>query len=205
MHKGPAIKGRVFGPALEDVQKLVSDGRISPRELERWLQPADVELLGRPVDPTDWYDIRLYARVLSLLRDVVGRGSHDYLRQRGANTAERLLEAGFYQQLEYLKRIQVAKIRDPREGFQVFGRDLRLLTTISASILNFAHWESKPDPDAEHRYVIEVSDAAAFPDELGWTSEGFVNRMARQHGDPDLWRWERARPDLVLFRMIRPL
>jgi len=29
--------------------------------------------------------------------------------------------------------------------------------------------------------------------------------MARQHGNPDLWRMERMRPDLLVMRMIREL
>lgn len=205
MEKRPSIKGRVFGPALEDVEKCLADGRIGRHELGRWLQPSDLALLGRPVDPTDWYDVKVYGRVLALLRDVEGGGSPEYLRQRGARTAERLLEAGLYQQLEYLKRMALNQLPDPQERYRAYGRDLRVLTTISASILNFAHWEPRPDPDFELRYRIEVSDAADAPDELGWTSEGFVNRMARQHGDPDLWRWERPRRDLILFRMIRAL
>jgi len=205
VEKRPSIKGRVFGPALEDVEKCLADGRIGRHELGRWLQPSDLALLGRPVDPTDWYDVKVYGRVLALLRDVEGGGSPEYLRQRGARTAERLLEAGLYQQLEYLKRMALNQLPDPQERYRAYGRDLRVLTTISASILNFAHWEPRPDPDFELRYRIEVSDAADAPDELGWTSEGFVNRMARQHGDPDLWRWERPRRDLILFRMIRAL
>jgi hypothetical protein len=205
MDKGPSIKGRVFGPALEDVQKLVSDGKLKQPELGRWLHPADLVHLGKPVDATDWYDIRLYARVLSLLRDVVGRGSNDYLRQRGAQTAERLLEGGLYSQMEYLKRMALNQLTDPQERHRAYGRDLKLLTSISASILNFAHWEAKPDPDFALRYLIEVSDAADFPEQLGWTSDGFVNRMARQHRAADLFRWERVRADLIVFRMIREL
>jgi hypothetical protein len=205
MEKAPSIKGRVFGPALEDVEKLLSDGALARSELGRWLQPGDLALLGQPVAPTEWCDVRVYGRVLALLRDVAGDGSDHYLRGRGAATAERLLEAGLYQQLEYLKRIGAERIANPQERYRAFGRDLRLLTSLSASILNFAHWESKAAPDAADRYVIEVSEARDFPDELGWTSEGFVNRMARQHADPDLWRWERVRPDLILFRMIRAL
>jgi hypothetical protein len=205
MEKGPSIKGRVFGPALEDVQKLVSEGKLAQREIGRWLGPADVALLGSPVDPTDWYDIGLYARVLSLLRDAAGRGSNDYLRQRGAQTAERLLEGGLYQQLEYLKRMDLKQLDDPKERHRAYGRDLRLLTSISSSILNFSRWEPKPDPHFEYRYLIEVSEAAGFPEELGWTSEGFVNRMARQHARADLFRWERVSSDLIVFRMVREL
>jgi hypothetical protein len=50
-----------------------------------------------------------------------------------------------------------------------------------------------------------VSDAKAFPDMMGCAAEGFINRMAKQHGEPDLWRWQRTAPDLMVFRMIRDL
>ena len=39
MEKRPSIKGRVFGPALEDVQKLLADGQLTAKELGRWLKP----------------------------------------------------------------------------------------------------------------------------------------------------------------------
>jgi hypothetical protein len=32
-----------------------------------------------------------------------------------------------------------------------------------------------------------------------------VNAMATAHGDPDLWSWERVSPDLIVFRMNRPV
>lgn len=205
MTQPPAIKGRIFATAVEDVTKLLAAGELRREELPRWLQPEDLAALEQPVVATEWYAIQTYARVCTLLRDVVGGGSDDYLRERGKRSAERLLEAGLYAQLEYLSRAQVAKETDPHARFLAFGRDLKLLTTISSSILSFSRWESKPDPEVAERYRIEVSEARDFPDVLGFTSEGFVNRMAMQHGDSDLWRWERAAPALVVFRMIRPI
>jgi hypothetical protein len=205
MAQPPSIKGRIFATAVEDLTKLVSSGELRREELTRWLEPGDLPLLDQPVAATEWYSIQTYARVCTLLRDVVGNGSNDYLRQRGERSAHKLLEAGLYAQLEYLKRAQVAKETDPLARHQAFGRDLKLLTTISASILSFSHWESKPDPAEPLRYVIEVSEARDFPEALGYTSEGFVNGMAKQHGDTDLWRWKRASPELVVFKMIRAI
>jgi hypothetical protein len=43
--------------------------------------------------------------------------------------------------------------------FAAFGRDLELLTATSASILNFSRWASRPDPEREGRYLIEVTEA----------------------------------------------
>jgi hypothetical protein len=201
----PSIKGGVFSLAVEDLSKLVSEDEISQEELNRRLEREDLEYLEQPVLATRWYPICSYARILTLLRDVVGDGSNEYLRRRGARSAESLLQAGLYQQLEYLKRTQFEQENDPRARFLAFGRDLRLLNSLSSSILNFARWESKPDPQRDDRYMIEISEAHDFPDVLCWTSDGFVNQMATRHGEPHLWRWERERQDLIVFRMVRPV
>jgi len=199
----PSIKGSVFAVVVEDLCKLVARGGLSVDELTRWLKPQDVDLLEQEIVLAEWYDIAIYQRMNELLRDVEGGGSNQYLRRRGSLTARRLLQSGLYQQLEYLQRTALSKAKDPRTRFEAFGRDLRLLTTLSGSIINFSRWESKPDPEQEDRYVIEVSEAEDFPEVLCWRSDGLINEMATQHGEPDLWRWERIGNDLVVFRMVR--
>lgn len=201
----PSIKGSVFASVVEDVRKLLERPELSRREAERWLQPEDFDLLGREIFVSHWYDIRSYARLSELLRDVEGHGDNEFLREKGRETARRLGEAGLYAQLQYLHRAGVAKTSDPVARFEAFGRDLRLLTTLSASILSFSRWTPMPDPQRQGRYLIEVSDAQDMPEVLCWRSDGFVNEMASQHGDRDLWTWERPKPDLVLFRMTRSL
>jgi hypothetical protein len=201
----PSIKGRVFGVAVEDVNKLLASAELSRDDLARWLRPEDVELLGAVIAQGDWYDIQSYARILALLRDVEGYGSNDYLRGRGKQTADRLIEAGLYSQMEYLSRTQVERENDPEKRSAAFGRDLKLLTTLSASILNFSHWSSRVDPEQKERWLVEVSGAQDFPDALGFSSEGFMNGMARRHHATDLWKWKRLRPDVVIFKMVRPI
>jgi hypothetical protein len=201
----PSIKGSVFASVVEDVRKLIARGDVSRAEAERLLRAEDLALLDGEIFVSHWYDIRTYARLSELLRDVVGRGDNEFLREKGRETARRLLEAGLYAQLEYLQRAGVSKVIGSRERYEAFGRDLRLLTTLSGSILNFSRWLPKPDPDRADRYVIEVSDAKEMPEALCWRSDGFVNEMAQNHGDKDLWCWERPRQDLVRFRMTRSL
>jgi hypothetical protein len=188
----PSIKGSVFVSIVEDVKKLLACGGIAQGELARWLRAEDIRLLGQTIGAASWYDIRSYSRMNELLRDVEGGGSNDYLRERGRLTARRLLDAGFYQQLEYLQRAEVARTTGEQARFEAFGRDLRKLTTLSSSILNFSRWTSKLDPEREGYYVIDVSEARDYPEVLAWRSDGFVNGMANQRGDGDLWRWERV-------------
>jgi len=197
----PSIKGSVVLGQVELLSRLVVSGEISRGELESRLPPEDLALLDEPIRVSAWYDVRSYARVLELLRDIAGGESNDYLIDRGAATAERLLYSGIYQQFEYLKRTQMEKTFDARERYLAFGRDLRLIVTLSSSILNFARQRVTPDPDHSDRWLLETSEAAAYPEVLCWTSQGFFNRMAQEHGCPELWRWERPREDLIHFRM----
>jgi hypothetical protein len=198
----PSIKGSIFANVVEDVNKVVASGELRKEELARWLGAAEVGLLDAKILVSNWYDIRSYDRMNALLRDVVGNGSNEYLRERGRETARKLGAAGIYAQLEYLSRTEVSRAAGAAR-FEAFGRDLRKLTTLSASILNFSVWTPKPDPQHADRYVIEVTDARDFPDTLAWRSDGFVNGMSAKHSRGDLWCWERPSQDRVLFRMVR--
>ena len=94
---------------------------------------------------------------------------------------------------------------DAKGRFEAYGRDLKLLVTLSQSLLNFSTWTVVPDPDHGDRYRIEVRDAADFPDVLGWSTEGLIDAMAEVHGMSGLWRWKRISPDFVVLRMVRPV
>ena len=143
----PSIKGSVFVNLVEDVQKLLASGRLKRNELTRWLRSEDLPLVDAPVLAHEWYDVRLYARLAELLRDVEGGGKNDYHVKRGQRSARRLLDGGLYSQLEYMQTASFGRRGDPKERFAALGRDLARTTTLSASILNFGRWEAKPDPN----------------------------------------------------------
>jgi hypothetical protein len=148
-----------------------------------------------------WYDIRTYTRVMELLRDVAGEGKIEYLLGRGAASAEALLYSGRYQQFEYLKRTQMQAKSDAHERYLAFGRDLRLLLSLNDQLLNFGRASVKPDPDYDDRWLLETAEAEPYPEVLCWTTQGFNNRMAQEHGSRELWYWERPQKDIVHFRM----
>lgn len=201
----PSIKGSIFLRGVEDLRKLLSKGQLSQAELESRLEPGDLVHLREPVHVSSWYAVATYGRILEVLREVEGQGSDEYLRRRGAGSAEALLEAGMYQQLEYLSRTQVAEASGAEERFRAFGRDLKLLVSLHATLLNFGVQTAKPDPEHADRYRLEISQADPYPEPLIWTTDGFINRMATQHRSRNLWTWSRPRQDLIVFRMTRPL
>jgi len=174
MSNVPSIKGTVFIRAVEDILKLVSKGTLSRSELQRRLRPADAKVLDQPVAPSSWYDVQIYGRLLEFLRDVEGEGSNEYLRERGARSAELLRQAGLYQQMEYLNRTQAAQQTDARARYLAFGRDLRLLTTMHGSILNFGRQLVKEDPEHADRYLMVYEEVALPGSPLlddGWPRE----------------------------------
>ena len=196
----PAIKGSVFGKLVEDVSKALADGRIDRVELEARLDSRDVALLGQTIHPVGWYDIASYRRMCEMLLEVEGNGEIEYLLERGATSADRLIEMGLYQQFEYLNRISANKESDPEQRLAAYGRDLRLLCTVSSSILNFSTWTPQPDPEHPRRWMLEVTEALAYPDVLAWATVGLMNRMAERSGGDRTWHWERISPEVMHFR-----
>jgi hypothetical protein len=201
----PSIKGSIVAGHGETLKKYLVDDRPADWVLEERFKPGELDILTGNLNTSAWYDIRMYERLLLFLRDYVGEGNNRFLIECGQRSAEKLLDAGIHQQFEYLSRTQVAEKTDKYERHQAFGRDLRLLSTITGSILNFAKSGVIEDPENPLRWVIQHANATSYPEALCWTSQGFCNRMAEVHGHPDLWYWERPRADLVEFRMNREI
>jgi hypothetical protein len=199
----PSIKGSIVAGHVEVMQKYISTAQLDEATLLQRFERSELDLLAGPIDPYSWYDISLYKRLLEFLRDHPGEGRNDYLIDAGRRSAENLIRAGIHQQLEYLRRTQHSGFDDVRERSQAFGRDLRLLNTISATIVNFSESLVEPDPEHELRWMISKTDAVDYPEVLCWSTQGFINRMAEEHGAPDLWYWERPSVDVVHFRMNR--
>jgi hypothetical protein len=201
----PSIKGSIVGSHAEVLRKHIETMGVDDRVLRESFEPGEIDLLCGPIEATRWYSIETYRRMMEFLRDHVGHGDNRYLIDAGRRSAENLIRAGIHQQFEYLRRTQHKERTDAHERFQAFGRDLRLLTTITGSILNFADSGVVVDPDTPTRWMIQHKSASAYPEILCWTSQGFCNRMAEEHGDPDLWYWERPQHDVVVFRMNREI
>lgn len=202
----PAIKGSSISALVEDVAKMRDDGRAPAALLEERLTEADRGLLDRPVNLAGWYDIHSYRRLAELVCEVEGR-REGLLRERGAAAARRLAETGLYQQMNY-QAILGDEERDAAAAFQAWGRSLRLITTLSGSLLNFGRFEVVVDLEHPDRHCIEIHDAQDVPEVLAYTIEGFMNAMtemgpAHRQGDGPMWVVERG-SGLIRYRMTRP-
>ena len=177
MASEPCIKGSALSSVVEDVRALCDSGRISAERLEAALEAADVALLESKIQPALWYPIQSYARLTKLLLDVAGRGDPQYIADRGARAAQRLWESGLYVQLQHGEE-KAAKAR--RTGGAFTERDARMITTLSGAIFNFTRWTYRA---GEVDSVIEVSEAADWPEVSMWAARGFlqyvVSRLRR--------------------------
>lgn len=201
----PSVKGSVIAEVVDDLRKLRARGDITQSQIEAHLDPDQRHLVEQSLRPTEWYPVDFYRRCVELLRAVVGHGRDEYVRERGFNRGNKLMEAGLYQQMEYANRAQVQKHSDPQARFEAYGRDLRLFVTLSGSLLNFSKWSVDVDPDHADRYQITVKEAADYPHILGIATEGMIDAMACQHGLANLWKFERVSNDTLAFRMTRSL
>lgn len=190
----PAIKGTVMVNLVADVVSLRNEGRISADALTARLERQDLEILETKIMPSTWYPISTYRRLTELLMETEG-GGEDYLRARGAGSAQRLLESGFYEQMRRLRPggsdVSLSDIE----------RSVRTLVVMSQTILNFGRGEVLRDPDHEKRLIIQILDAADYPEVLRFTSEGFYNACVRAVGRRYSWRSSRPEPDRIVMRM----
>jgi len=200
MSDTPSIKGTVLIDLVEDVRKLLGSG---DREAAARLTERDRSTIEQGIAQASWYSVHFYARLMELLRDHCGDGRNEYVVARGRARGRALMETGVYQQMEYVGRLQAQRAGTAEERMTAYGRDLRLLVTLSRSILNFTTWSVAIDPDFDDRHRIEVSDAEEFPDILGYSTEGFIDAMASVPGHSGLWEYARIDRRLAAFRMTR--
>jgi hypothetical protein len=202
----PSIKGSTFAGVVADVNALVEEGRISEEDLAERLTPEDLVCLKQTIATASWYDITTYNRFIELLFEVAGHGQEQYLYDRGAAAADRLMATGVYGQLEGLQsaaRLDAGKSLSQR--IDELGRTLRMTVTLAGSIFNFGRWRVVSDPEFDDRFRLEISEAEHYPALLVRITEGFLNRSVEFSARATIFRWtgERVSQDFIVYRMDR--
>jgi hypothetical protein len=200
----PAIKGTLFATVVEELNAAIESGRLSRESLDCDLLPEDLDLLEQKTSNIGWFDIHAYHRLVEALWKVEAPGDSRYWFERGRRAARRLIESGIYQQLDYLGRTESSRVSDPEEKFKAFGRDMKLLMTLHASMLNFGDWQCVPEPDRALCYRIEIRGVEGVPDGVFMAAAGVFTGLGEGLSS-NAWRFERPTDGLVLIRMERPL
>jgi hypothetical protein len=203
----PAIKGTLFSAVVEDLNRGVDSGSVSHAELETELSADELALLGEKINAASWYCIHTYHRMVGLLCRAEGGGLDDYWHQRGMRAADRMVDAGIYQQMDYIGRIQSSLESEASARFRALAKDLRLLLSVHASVLNFGDWKTVVDPDHDDRYRVEIKNVDGIPDGIFLAATGMFNRMSAlaKSPKPHTWEFERLSPAFVVIRMSGPV
>jgi hypothetical protein len=204
----PAIKGTLFAAVVADLQAAMESKQVTTERVESQLEAGDLALLDEKINPAGWYDIDSYHRMVELLCDAQGGGHDGYWLERGASAARRMAEAGIYQQMDYLGRTLARNATDPAARFAALGKDLRLLMSLQASMLNFGSWKCVTDPEHEDRYRVEIREVGGIPDGVFLAAMGMFNEMsvmAHRSGKSLHWEFRRMRPDFVVIGMTHGL
>jgi hypothetical protein len=183
------VKGTAISSVIEDVQRLVSQGRISRAELEVRLEPRDVELLEEKVLPSNWYSLESYGRLSRVLFEVEGRSAVEYLVERGRRAAERLRSAGLYAQLAV----------DRERWGERLGQ---MMIPLGPAIYRDTVWriEQRSVEGAVH-FAIEVDVPVHFPDLCRHQTEGFIEHAASHAAGQRIEvSSERLAPTRIVFR-----
>ncbi len=187
-----SMKGGTIQAVVEDIHRLVDEGRISETELEARLTPQDLRILAAKINPFGWYPIDSYERMVELLASKEAGGRREaYLVNRGAKAAERLKASGVYQQLS-----ASADDWGPRVG--------KLMVSIQSALLNFTKWTFE-NLGADHSFRLIATEAAEFPEAARYAAQGFIEYIANQTAPVELRiTSERETPDRIVY-LARPV
>lgn len=203
----PSIKGTVFRGVVEDLLRHRDEGRITPAEIEAELAPRDRVFLQEKLLDASWYPIETYVRMIDLLCAKVGGGRVDYYLERGERSAQRLLAAGMYSQLDFLGRWREdegeGRIGTPAQMLAAYASKLKLVISLARAIYNVGEWTVVPDPEHAMRVQIEIRDAGHYSEGMRYAIQGFLNTCTRavRPDVEELYRTERPAQDRILIRM----
>jgi hypothetical protein len=179
-----AIKGSAMASIVGDLHSLESRGGISSETLGERLQPEDIHLLRSELEPTAWYPIDSYERMLELLFDVEGQGDVGYLQKRGRIVAQRLAESGLHPQMRLADRLDIGA------QSQHLLKYVNLILSIFGSMFSVGDWRAHEKADG--RVVLDMSGVQELPHLLADVILGMIQYTA-----------ERIRPNMPPYRLIR--
>lgn len=184
--RAKSVKGGLLAGVVQDLQRLVEQGKLDRDELEARLEAGDLAILDEKLLVGAWYPVDAMGRLFDLLWEESAQRRPEAARERGRRTATQLAESGLYRQ------VQVSRSREGKE----FGR---ILTSIAGAMFNFMRWDYQSDDGGRTSRVV-VSDAADWPEVMRIACEGFIETLVAAAGGRAVRvTSERPTPDRVVF------
>lgn len=198
MDAAPSIKGVLIASLVDDVRALLERRGPERERLEAHLSAGTLDLLEEKVEIGQWYPIEQYTELTEFLWSEEGSNRVEYLHQRGENALKRLMEAGLYQQIEYLKREDGAFHTRPSRDELLRG--CRLVGSIMGALLNFGTQTWDWDPENPDLMLHQVHQAADYPEVLRHVQEGVVTYLVRlARPDAPAVTSKRPTPDYIVY------
>lgn len=181
----PSIKGVVVQLAVDSINALLADGRLSRDALEARLEAADLQILDQKVLPGLWYPLASFDRLLEVATaDARADGGLDAVAELGRQASAGLLGSEHYGALVDAAR-GAGKLAGPR------------LLRLAPLLCSFGRWSFKPDGKCA---VVEVSEATAIPEILRYLAQGLIAYLSEcVSGRPVRVSSLRPAPDRIAF------
>jgi hypothetical protein len=184
------IKGVAFQSVAADVVKLRASGGITESDLRGSIKPDEQRFLAEAVIPGLWYPLGVYGRLLDLLCRKEGGDRTEYLIERGARAAERMMSQGAYRDF-----LASANRWGERAG--------QAMVQLAKALYGGMRWAASYS-GAEHTAEITVDDAGDFPESARHAAQGFVKVLfERVEGSKVEISSHRPKPDRIVYSIRR--
>ncbi|HEY8156684.1 MAG TPA: hypothetical protein VII72_21325 [Myxococcota bacterium] len=184
------IKGVAFLSVAADVIRLRKSGVISEADLQTAIKSDELKYLDEPVVPGLWYPLGTYGRLLELLCRKEGGDRAEYLIERGARAAERMMSQGAYREF-----LATANRWGERAG--------QAMVQLAKALYGGTRWSASYSGE-EHTAEIVVDDARDFPIAARYAAQGFVQVLfARIEGAEVAVSSHSPKPDRIVYSIRR--
>jgi len=184
------IKGVAFQSVAADVNRLRRAGVISEADVRSAIKSDEDRYLDGAIVPGLWYPLGVYCRLLDLLCRKEGNDRPEYLIERGARAAERMMSQGAYR--EYLT---AANRWGERAG--------QAMVQLAKALYGGTLWSASYSGEA-HTAEIVVDDASEFPSSARYAAQGFVQVLfTRIEGAEVVVASHSPRADRVVYTIRR--
>jgi hypothetical protein len=179
--KRAQIKGVAIKSAVADLRRLIDADALPAKVAFDLLTDFERLLLKRGVDDEAWYPMGSYDRINRVLLEHDGRGAPDYFIKRGRAVADRVIGAGAFKQVDFVRRIE------PGAAVEQVVLNLRVAGTLWMSMFSVGSWRVLSSADISatagevgDRIGVEISEAEDFSDMAVQAVLGFMQRLAEE-------------------------